>query len=114
GLGLTLERRVAQPHREDRRDALTDVITLEILVLLLELVLGPGVLVDDTRERGAEAFFVRAAFDRADAVGERVDAIGLVAGAPLERGFDPLAVFGLLEVPDTTEQVFLRLLVVAD
>ena len=47
GLGLALELRVAQLHRDDRGEALADVLAEEVLVLLLEQVLGPGVLVDD-------------------------------------------------------------------
>ena len=46
GLGLALELRLAQLHRDDRGDALADVLAEEVLVLLLEQVLGPGVLVD--------------------------------------------------------------------
>ena len=46
-LGLALELRLAHPHRDDGDDALADVLAREVVVLLLEEVLGPGVLVDD-------------------------------------------------------------------
>ena len=49
-LGLALELRVAEPHRDDGGEALADVLALEVLVLLLEEALGPGVLVDHVGE----------------------------------------------------------------
>src|SRR3954470_9346510 len=100
GLRLTFELGITQSHGDDRGQAFSDVLTEEVLVLLLEVVLRARPLVDHARERGAEAFLVRTTLDRADAVGERVDAVGLVAGAPLERELDLLAVLALLEVTD--------------
>ena len=91
GLGLALELRVAQPHRDDRGDALADVLALEVGVLLLEQVLGPGVLVHHGGERRLEALLVGAALGGVDAVGEGVDAVGVVAGVPLERDLDLLS-----------------------
>ena len=70
------------------------------VVLLLEEVLGPGVLVDHVGERRLEALLVHAALDGGDAVGEGVDAVGVVAGVPLEGDLDLLVVLGLLEVAD--------------
>ena len=88
GLGLALELRVAQSHGDDRRDALADVLALEVGVLLLEVVLGAGVLVDRGGERRLEALDVGAALDGVDAVGEAVDAVGVVGRVPLERDLD--------------------------
>ncbi len=113
-LGLALELRVAQAHRDDGGEALADVLADEVLVLLLQQVLGPGVPVDHRGERGLEALLVRAALDGVDAVGEGVDAVGVVAGVPLERELDLLAVLGLLEVADLGEQRLLRLVDVLD
>ena len=78
------------------------------------MVLRPGVLVDDGREGGAEALDVGPALDRVDAVGEGVDAVGLVAGVPGEGDLDLLAGLVLLEVPDLGEQRLLRLVDVLD
>src|SRR3712207_9092015 len=51
GLGLALELRVADLHRDDRRQALADVLTRELLVLALEELLLLGVAVDDRGQR---------------------------------------------------------------
>ena len=42
GLGLALELRVAQLHRDDRGEALADVLAEEVVVLLLEEALAPS------------------------------------------------------------------------
>ena len=59
-------------------------------VLLLEQVLGPGVLVHHGGEGRLEALLVGAALGGVDAVGEGVDAVGVVAGVPLEGDLDLL------------------------
>ena len=97
-----------------RGEALTDVFADEVLVLLLQQVLRPRVPVDHAGERGLEALLVHAALDGVDAVGEGVDAVGVVAGVPLERELDLLTVFGPVEVADLGEQRFLRLVDVLD
>ena len=89
GLRLALELRVAELHRDDRRDALADVLAEEVLVLLLEQALGPGVLVDDRRQRRAEPLDVHPALGRGDAVGVAVDAL-VVAGVPLDGDVERL------------------------
>ena len=83
GLGLALELRVAELHRDDRGETLADVLTRELLVLLLEDLLVLGVAVDDRRQRRAEAL-LGAALVRVDRVGERVDRLGVGVG-PLHR-----------------------------
>ena len=45
---------------------------------------------------------------------KRVDAVGVVAGVPLERELDFLAVLGSVEVADLGEQRLLRLVDVLD
>ncbi len=93
-LGLALELRVAQLHRDERREALAHVLAGEVLLLLLEEVLLARVVVDRAREGGAEARQMSAALRRVDVVGERED--GLVVGrVPLHGDLD-LAVVGLV------------------
>ena len=100
GLGLALELRVAQPHRDDGGEALADVLAEEVLVLLLEQALGPGVAVDDVGEGLLEALLVHAALDGGDAVGEGVDRL-VEPGVPLQRDLDLLVVLGLRVGGDT-------------
>ncbi len=103
-LGLTLELRVAQAHRDDRGDALPDVVAGEVRVLLLEGALGPSVLVDHRGEGGLEALLVGPALGGVDAVGEAVDAIGVVAGVPLEGDLHLVVLLGQLVVADLAEE----------
>ena len=98
-LGLTLELRLAELHGDDGREALADVLALEVLVLLLELTGLARVVVDRARERRAEAGEVRAALVRVDVVGEREERL-LVGVVPLERHLDLADVAGLLDVDD--------------
>ena len=87
-LGLAFELRLAQLHGDDGDEALADVLAEEVLLLLLEQALVPGVAVHAHREGLAEALLVHAALDRVDAVGEGVQAVGLEAGVPLEGDLD--------------------------
>ena len=89
-LGLALELGILEPDRDDGGQALADVLAVEVGVLLLEQALGPGVLVDHVGEGLLEALLVHAALDGVDAVGEGVEAVGVVAGVPLERDLDLL------------------------
>ena len=114
GLGLPLELRLTEAYGEDRRDALADVFAGEVVVLLLEQVLGPGVLVDHRGEGGLEPLLVRPAFDGVDAVGEAVDAVGVEPGVPLEGDLDLLGLVGVGVVADFGEQGFLGLVDVPD
>ena len=91
GLGLALELRVAQLHRDDGGDALADVFAEQVLFLFLEQVLGACVLVDHAGERGLEALDVHATLDGGDAVGVAVDAL-VVAGVPLDGDVERLVV----------------------
>ena len=100
-LGLALELRLAELDRDDRGQALADVVAGEVLVLLLEEALLPRVAVDQRGHRRAEALLVRAALGRGDRV--RVGVHGLRVGVgPLQGDLDgdpPLGVLGL-EVDD--------------
>ena len=113
GLGLALELRLAQLHRDDRGEPLAGVRALQVLVLLLEQALGARVVVEGAREGRPEAREVRAALVGVDVVGERVDRLGVGGGplqgdleralGPLERQRDHVPVDGvavLVEVPD--------------
>ncbi len=83
-LGLTLKLRVGQLDRDDRGQALTDVLALKVGLLLLQVALLAGVPVERVGERLLEALLVHAAFDRVDAVGKAVQTVGVVAGVPLK------------------------------
>ena len=107
-LGLTLELWLADASRDDRREAFTDVLAREVVVLFLQQAFVACVVVDRTGHRSAEALLVHAAFEGGDAVGEAVQAIGVEASVPLERDLDLVwvVVDGLStrEVPDCLEQ----------
>ena len=107
-LGLTFELWLANASGDDRREALTDVLTREVVVLFLEQAFVTGVVVDRTGDRGAEPLLVHPAFERGDAVGEAVQTVGVEAGVPLERDLDLVWVvvdgLGAREVPDGLEQ----------
>ena len=111
GLGLALELRVVDLHRDDRGEPLADVLAREVGVLLLELALLARVGVDRARERGAEAREVGAALVRVDVVGEREQRL-LVGVVPLHRDLD-LADVGLVgDVDDLLVQRLARALAV--
>ena len=71
-------------------------------------------LVDHCGEGGLEALFVRAALGGVDAVGEGVDAVGVVARVPLEGDLDLLLLLGEVVVADLAEQGLLRRVHVLD
>ena len=113
GLGLALELRVAQLHRDDGGEPLPDVFAEEVRVLLLELALGHRVAVDHVGEGLLEALLVHAALGGGDVVGERVDAL-VEPGVPLHGDVD-LVVVAFLRVGDhPLEQRLLRRVEVLD
>ena len=79
--------------------SLSDVVTGEVGVLLLEKLLVLRVLVDHRRQRAAEPLFVRAALVGVDGVGEGVHRFG-VARVPLHRDLDLVAGTLAVEVDD--------------
>ena len=87
GLGLALELRIDQLDRDDGGQALTDVLAEQVVLLFLQVVLGPGVLVDGVGQGLLEALFVHPALGGGDAVGEAVEAL-VVPGVPLEGDLD--------------------------
>ena len=87
GLGLALELRLGELHRDHRGQALADVLAAEVLVLLLEHALVAGVGVEGPRQRRAEAGEVRATLVGVDVVREGEDGL-LVGGVPLHRDLD--------------------------
>src|SRR6201999_394509 len=72
GLGLALELWFADLHRNDRRQALADVVAGQVGVFVFQQLLVFGVLVHHRRQRGAEALLVGATFVGVDGVGESV------------------------------------------
>src|SRR6476469_9468389 len=75
GLGLTLELRLANLHRQHAREALANVVTRQLEVRLLEEISLLGVRVDRSRERGLEARQMRPALVRVDVVDEGEDVL---------------------------------------
>ena len=86
-LGLRLELRVAVLDADDGGQAFARVVAGEVRVGVLEQAALAGVVVDDARQRRAQAGQVRAAVDRVDGVGERIDRLGVGIGV-LHRHFD--------------------------
>ena len=113
GLGLALELGVAELHRDDRREALADVVAGEVLVLLLEKPLVARVGVERAGQRRAEAGEVRAALVGVDVVREAEDRL-LVGGVPLHRDLDGAVVGVALEVHGLSVQRVLVLVEVGD
>ena len=99
GLGLPLELRLANLHREHRGEAFAHVVAGEREVRLLEEIALLRVRVDDARERGLEAGEVRAAFVRVDVVDEGEDVL-VVAVVVLHRELDADVVARRLDVDD--------------
>src|SRR5260370_40844642 len=87
GLRLALELRVRELGRDHGRQPLADVLSRQVLVLLLELALVARVLVERARQGRAEAAQVGAALMRVDVVGEREYRL-LVGGVPLHRDLE--------------------------
>ncbi len=113
GLGLALELRIAQLHREDGGEALPDVLAQEVGVLLLQEVLRLRVPVDDVGEGLLEALLVHPALGGRDVVGEGVDAL-VEAGVPLHGDVDLVVVARLGVGDDPFEQRLLRRVEVPD
>ena len=68
GLGLALELGVAELDRDDRGEALADVLAGEVVVLVPQELELAGLAVDHRGQRGAEALLVGAALVRVDRV----------------------------------------------
>ncbi len=87
GLRLSLELRFGELDGDDGRESFPDVVSREVLVLLLEDGFLSRVLVDERRERRAEALLVGPALVRVDRV--RVGVHALEIGIrPLHRDLD--------------------------
>ena len=112
--GLAFELWIAQFHRNDCGQTLTNVVAGEVFFLLFKKRLCPGVLVHHIRDGLFEAFFVHAAFDGGNAVCEGVHPVGVEASVPLEGDFDFLVFFGLFVVADLLVQRFFRRVQVAN
>ncbi len=90
GLGLALELRLGNLDRDHRCQPLTDIVTGEVGLLLLEELPVLGVLVDHAGQRRPETLLVGAALVGVDGVGEGVHRLG-VAGVPLHGDLDLVA-----------------------
>ncbi len=90
-LGLRGEFRVADLHRDHRREPFADVVALERDLRLLQVPLVVRVAVDRPRDRGPESLQVRPAVDVLDRVREAVDVLA-VSVVPLHRDLDLFAV----------------------
>ena len=75
GLGLPLELRLGDLHRNDGRKPLAEVVAADVELQLGEHPRIVGVLFERTRQRPAEAREVRTAFDRIDVVDIRMDVL---------------------------------------
>ena len=87
GLGLALELRLAELDRDDRGQALADVVAGDAVLLLLDQAPLLAPVVDQGGQRGPEALLVGAALVGVDGVGEGVDRLG-VGGVPLHRDLE--------------------------
>ena len=76
GLGLALELRLAELDRDDRGQALADVVAGDPVLALLDQAPLLAPVVDQGGERGAEALLVGAALVGVDGVGEGVHRLG--------------------------------------
>ncbi len=93
GLGLALELGLGEHDRDDRGQALADVVAGDTVFALLDHAPGLAPLVDRVGQRGAEALLVGATFDGVDRVGEGVHRGG-VGGVPLQRDLDAHPLLG--------------------
>ena len=103
GLGLALELGMAHPHPNHRGEAFADVLTHQVLVLLLQQALLPGELVDRPGQRLPEPLLVGAPLVGVDVVGEGEHRLG-VPGIPLEGDIHLDVVADLLEADDVRVQ----------
>src|SRR5918998_5668724 len=99
GLGLALELRLAELHRDDGREPLADVVAGEVLLFLLDEPLLASVRVDGARQRRPEARQVSPALVGVDVVGEGEDGV-LEAVVPLHRDLDGPGLLLPLQVED--------------
>ena len=99
--------------REHAGEALAGVVAGDLDLFLFGDAGFAGVLVDDARERAAEAGKVRAAVALRDVVGEAEDVL-VVAVIPLQRGLDDDAVLLGLDVDRLGDQRGALLVDVAD
>ena len=93
GLGLALELRLGELDRDDRGQALADVVARDPVLALLDQAPLLAPVVDQGGQRGAEALLVGAALVGVDRVGEGVHRLG-ERGVPLHRDLEAHVVLG--------------------
>ena len=108
GFGLALELRILHLDGDDGRQALADVLALEVRLVVLEDLVPAAVIVDRPGHSGVEALQVGAAVRRGDVVGEGIDVlrVGVVI---LHGHFDQDAVLDAFGVDRFREQHLLVL-----
>src|SRR2546430_7631389 len=99
GLGLSLELRLANFHRENGGQSFAHVVTRQSEIRLLERAALRRVVVDRTRQRGLEAREVRPALMGVDVVHERINVL-VVAVVVLEGELDVDAVALSVDIYD--------------
>ena len=104
GLSLPLELRLGETDADDRREALPDVLTLKVVVVVLDQVPLLGVTVHHRGQSTAETFFVHPPLECVDPIGKGVQAISVKAGIPLEGDLDLLTLFDALDIANFGEQ----------
>ena len=106
-LRLAFELRVWHLHRNDRRQPLANVLSLEVVFFFLQELHAAGIFIDRTRQRRFETKLVRAAFVGVDVVRVTVD-VFRVGIRELHRHIDDHIVLFLFKDDDILVQ---RLLV---
>ena len=100
GLCLALELGIGKTDADDGCKTLADVLAFEVVIVVLQEATVSGISVEDPCEGAAETLFVHASLDGVDAVGERMEAVGVETGVPLERQLNLVSILVLVEVPD--------------
>ena len=114
-LRLALKLRIAQLDADDRRQALTDVLTAQVVVFFLNQRFFPGIFVHHRGQGCFEPLDMSSALNGGNAVGKAVEAL-VVPGVPLQShlGLTNAVFVDDLERRDLGEQRFFRGIEVLD
>ena len=103
GLGLTLELGLGQLDRNDTGKTLAHILAGEILIVLLQLVVLAGIIVDDAGQRRLEAGLMHTALGGMDVVGEGLHQLVVAVGV-LKGDFGLAVLLHRLEIDGTFVQ----------